>query len=133
VIPIFRGRAVVARGEVPPFLFQADGLMAFLYLSSFIELYRTGTISIVSISIVIPPNDGIAIGTIISLPRPVLVNTGKSAKIVVAVVIRQGRIRRVPARGLYFITAMTTSLLAALYRQRQRFNPDIKVFIGRAG
>lgn len=66
-------------------------------LLSLIQQYRTGTTSIVSISIVIPPKEGIAIGTIISEPRPVEVRTGISARIVVAVVIRQGRILRIPA------------------------------------
>ena len=45
----------------------------------------------------IPPKLGIAMGIIISLPRPVLVKTGNSAKIVVAVVIKQGRILFSPA------------------------------------
>ena len=45
----------------------------------------------------IPPKDGIAIGIIISLPLPVDVNTGSKASMVVAVVIKQGRIRFSPA------------------------------------
>jgi hypothetical protein len=65
-------------------------------LVSFIQQYNTGTMSIVSISIVIPPKDGIAIGTIMSLPRPVDVNTGISASIVVAVVINAALTRRLP-------------------------------------
>ena len=40
----------------------------------------------------IPPKIGIAIGIIISLPFPVDVNTGNNAKMVVTVVIKQGRI-----------------------------------------
>ena len=39
----------------------------------------------------IPPKDGIAMGTMISDPLPVDVNTGIRAKKVVAVVIKQGR------------------------------------------
>ena len=45
----------------------------------------------------IPPKMGIAIGTIMLLPFPVAVKTGKSAMSVVAVVIKQGLIRRLPA------------------------------------
>ncbi len=48
------------------------------------EQYRTGTTSIVSISIVIGPNDGIAIRTMTSEPRPVEVRIGKRASMVVA-------------------------------------------------
>jgi hypothetical protein len=69
-------------------------------ICSFIACTRqelTGTKTNVINSIVIPPKDGVAMGTITSLPRPVLVNTGIRARIVVAVVIRQGRILRKPA------------------------------------
>ncbi len=59
-------------------------------------LYSTGTTSIVSTSIVMPPNDGIAIGTLMSAPRPVDVRTGISANMVVAVVMRHGLILRLP-------------------------------------
>ena len=45
----------------------------------------------------IPPKLGIAIGTMTSAPRPVDVRTGTSDSIVVAVVIKQGRIRLSPA------------------------------------
>jgi len=45
----------------------------------------------------IPPKLGIAIGIIISLPRPVEVKMGSKASIVVAVVIKQGRILFCPA------------------------------------
>ncbi len=48
-------------------------------------------------------------GTITSLPRPVLVSTGSRARIVVAVVIRQGRTRRRPA-------ATVASRMAAVER-----------------
>ena len=75
---------------------QSFGSFLIIWLS-FIQQYSTGTTSIVSISIVIPPKEGIAIGTIISEPRPVEVRTGINARIVVAVVIRQGRILRIPA------------------------------------
>tara|TARA_B110000495_G_C22524901_1_gene319816 strand:- start:16 stop:219 length:204 start_codon:yes stop_codon:yes gene_type:complete len=44
-----------------------------------------------------PPMDGIAIGSIKSAPRPVAVMTGNSAKMVVAVVIKHGPTRRLPA------------------------------------
>ncbi len=43
---------------------------------------------------VMPPTLGIAIGTMMSAPRPVEVSTGIKAKMVVAVVIRQARARR---------------------------------------
>ena len=45
----------------------------------------------------IPPNDGIAIGTIMSEPRPFEVITGIKARSVVAVVISAGLIRRLAA------------------------------------
>ncbi len=58
------------------------------------EQYSTGTIKIVIVTNIIPPNEGIAIGTIISDPRPVEVRTGVNARIVVTVVIKQGLILR---------------------------------------
>jgi hypothetical protein len=70
---------------------------AVLKPASFSQQYKTGTMSIVSTSIVIPPKDGMAIGIIISAPRPVAVNTGISARMVVAVVIRHALILRLPA------------------------------------
>ena len=60
--------------------------------------YNTGTTSIVITSIAIPPNDGIAICTMMSEPRPCDVNTGNNARTVVAGVIKQGRIRRLPVQ-----------------------------------
>lgn len=42
-----------------------------------------------------PPKDGIAMGTIMSAPLPVEVNTGNNASIVVAEVMRHGLILRV--------------------------------------
>jgi hypothetical protein len=52
--------------------------------------YRTGTTGMVMISMAIPPKEGMAIGTMISDPRPVAVNTGISARTAVAVVVRPG-------------------------------------------
>ena len=69
----------------------------FIFLSS-IQEYNTGTINIVITAKTIPPNEGIAIGTIISEPRPVEVRTGINARIVVAVVINAGRTRLCPAK-----------------------------------
>ena len=46
----------------------------------------------------IPPNEGMAMGTITSAPLPVEVSTGIKASNVVAVVNMAGRIRRFPAR-----------------------------------
>jgi len=46
---------------------------------------------------IIPPKEGMAIGIIISAPRPAEVRTGMSAMMVVAVVIRHGLMRRLPA------------------------------------
>ena len=57
----------------------------------------TGTTNIVIDCISIPPNVGIAIGTMISAPFPVDVSTGSSAISVVAVVIAAGRTRFNPA------------------------------------
>ena len=56
-----------------------------------------GTIKMVKSARLIPPTVGMAMGTMISDPRPVEVSTGKSASIVVALVMRAGRTRRVPA------------------------------------
>ena len=44
-----------------------------------------------------PPKEGIAMGTMISDPRPVEVRIGINANTVVAVVIIQGRARLTPA------------------------------------
>jgi len=71
--------------------------------------YRTGTISMVIISMVMPPNEGIAIGTMMSDPRPFDVRTGSNARMVVAVVIRQGRIRRLPASSVAVRISETVS------------------------
>ena len=62
--------------------------------SSLVRQKRTGTTNMVRSSMSMPPKIGMAIGTIKSDPRPVLVRTGKSANRVVAVVIKQGRTRR---------------------------------------
>ena len=43
-----------------------------------------------------PPNDGMAMGTMMSAPRPVLVSTGSSARMVVALVMTAARMRRWP-------------------------------------
>ena len=56
-----------------------------------------GTTKRVIKAISIPPKLGIAIGIIMSDPLPVDVNTGSKANIVVAVVIKQGRILFLPA------------------------------------
>ena len=61
-------------------------------LSSLMPQYNTGTTNIVRNSISIPPKVGMAIGTMMSAPRPVDVSTGSSARMVVAVVMRHGRI-----------------------------------------
>ncbi len=57
---------------------------------------NTGTVNIVITLNAIPPNDGIAIGTMIPAPFPVDVTIGNNAKIVVAVVIIAGRTLRNP-------------------------------------
>ena len=64
-----------------------------------------GTTNMVSSAMVIPPKTGIAIGTMMSDPRPVLVSTGNNASKVVAVVIRHGLTLSVPA-------SITVSLMA---------------------
>ncbi len=61
-----------------------------------------------------PPKEGIAIGTITSEPRPVEVRTGSNANIVVAVVIRQARMRRWPARTVASRISFFVSLLCSL-------------------
>lgn len=69
---------------------------------------NTGTTNMVIDCISIPPNVGIAIGTMISAPFPVDVSTGSRAMSVVAVVIAAGRTRFSPAsttasRMSYFV------------------------------
>jgi len=54
---------------------------------------------------IIPPKVGIAMGIMMSAPRPVRVSTGNSARMVVAEVISAGR-TRLPAAA---ITAARTS------------------------
>jgi len=56
--------------------------------------YSMGTMNSVSSAMDIPPNAGIAMGIMMSAPRPVSVSTGSSARIVVADVISAGRTRR---------------------------------------
>ena len=56
-----------------------------------------------------PPKVGMAIGSMRSAPRPLAVSTGISAKIVVAAVIRQGRMRRTPAASAARRIASTVS------------------------
>ena len=46
-----------------------------------------------------PPTAGRAMGRATSLPRPLEARIGQRARIVVKVVIRQGRIRRLPGEG----------------------------------
>jgi uncharacterized protein len=58
---------------------------------------RTGTVNQSKTPREMPPMMGRAIGSSRSAPRPVEVSTGSSARKVVAVVIRQGRMRRRPA------------------------------------
>ena len=60
--------------------------------NSFLQLYKTGTTKSVINAMSIPPKLGIAIGIMISLPRPEEVKMGSKARMVVAVVIKQGRI-----------------------------------------
>ncbi len=48
---------------------------------SLYSAYRTGTTNTEMSTRVIPPNEGIAMGTITSEPRPVEVRTGKATKI----------------------------------------------------
>ena len=55
--------------------------------------YNTGTMKSVMMETAIPPNDGMAIGIMMSAPRPVDESTGSNASSEVAVVIRVGLIR----------------------------------------
>jgi hypothetical protein len=70
--------------------------MLSLSFHSITEQYSTRTASIVMISITMPPKLGMAMGTTMLEPRAVEVSTRINARIVVAVVIRQGRTRRSP-------------------------------------
>jgi len=56
---------------------------------------------------IIPPKLGIAMGIIISAPLPTEVRTGNNAKIVVAVVIKVGLIRILPAINTVFLISST--------------------------
>ena len=67
--------------------------------------YRTGTINMVIRTISMPPKDGMAMGTMMSEPRPVEARTGTRARIVVVAVMRHGRTLRKPAS----IVALRTS------------------------
>ena len=60
----------------------------------------------------IPPKLGIAIGIIMSLPRPAEVNTGNNAKMVVAVVIKHGLILFSPAST---IDALISFLFSGIF------------------
>ena len=60
----------------------------------------------------IPPKLGMAMGIIMSLPRPVEVKIGKSANMVVAVVIKHGLIRFSPAST---IDALISFLLSGWF------------------
>jgi len=76
-----------------------------------------------------PPKVGIAIGTMMSDPRPVDVSTGKSARIVVAVVIRAGRMRRCPAS---IVAARTSSIVRGRRRARlAQVGGDDDTVVGR--
>ena len=107
-----------------------------LYLDSLTHLYKTGTTSIVRISIVIPPKTGIAIGTIISEPLPVDVKTGIRANIVVTFVIRHGLNLRVPASMTFLRISAILCELAPLkvcldmytskLRYQRRFRTGLK-------
>ena len=68
-----------------------------LILASWIQQYRTGTRKMATTAKSIPPNEGMAIGTIIPEPLPVEVRTGMRARMVVALVIRAGLTRRCAA------------------------------------
>lgn len=74
-------------------------LLRFEYFKvvSFRQLNKTGTINKDINATNIPPKPGIAMGTIIPLPLPVAVKMGNKANIVVEVVIKQGRMRFLPA------------------------------------
>src|SRR5699024_99919 len=77
--------------------FSLRVLVCLLNFASLLQLNNTGTTKRVIKAIIIPPKLGIAIGIIMSLPLPVEVRIGNRASIVVAVVIKQGRILFCPA------------------------------------
>ena len=74
-------------------------VIIYLWVNSFslIIEYKTGTTNMDTIATSIPPNAGIAIGIIMSDPRPFEVSTGNRARTVVAVVMSIGRTRFKPA------------------------------------
>lgn len=67
-----------------------------------------------------PPKLGIAIGSIISAPRPVAVSTGSRARMVVAVVIIAGLTRRRPPSTTAALTSATVvgSFFSKLSRRK---------------
>src|SRR5690554_7888900 len=81
----------------------------FLNLDSLLQLNSTGTTKRVISAINIPPKLGMAIGIIISLPFPVEVKIGNNARIVVAVVIKAGRILFFPASTTDALISFTLS------------------------
>src|SRR5690606_14447525 len=72
-------------------------LFSFFIADSLPQHSNSGTTNMVMDWISIPPNVGIAIGTIISAPLPVEVNTGNRAIQAVAVVVAAGLTRFNPA------------------------------------
>ena len=88
-------------------LFDFGHIFLDLKLISFQRQNKTGTVNMVITCRVIPPNEGMAIGIMMSDPRPVLVRTGSRARIVVAVVIMAGH-------TLLWPPSTTASLIPAM-------------------
>src|SRR3989339_676940 len=95
-------------GTIVCLLLVVSFYLPFNLCSSLAE-YKTGTTKRVIRATVIPPKAGIAIGIIISAPRPEDVRIGKRASNVVAVVIRQGRILFTPASKTANLTSWILS------------------------
>jgi len=66
------------------------GTTNFFIFRSFQQQKRTGTTNMVMVSLAMPLTVGMAMGIMMSVPRPVAVDTDGRARKVVPVVIKQG-------------------------------------------
>jgi hypothetical protein len=83
------------------------------------QQYSTGTVNSVIMATTMPPKVGMAMGIMMSAPRPVSVSTGSRARMVVAVVIKAGRTRRTAAATVALRTPSTESV-ARLRKEMSR-------------
>ena len=96
---VFRGKVSFVEVSFVGVLFLNE-LVSF---RSSLQINKSGTTKSVIIWTNMPPNVGIAIGTMISDPLPIILNKGSKAKMVVAVVNMVGLIRLVAASTPTFL------------------------------